>query len=152
MSIMWSYVVAGRTAHFTSVDDCLGLLRTIIARRIKDKAREQNAIKRNHSPMSGDGNRFGSIETFVADDIDLFDSGVPAADAQAIFKDELQWFLSLLSPELRGIANSRVNGTTVEEIAKFNGTSTRTIERRLAESPGDLGRRSKGSLNEMPVV
>jgi DNA-directed RNA polymerase specialized sigma24 family protein len=133
MSLMWARIIADQTAPLASVDDFLRLARTIIARRIKDRLREATAEKRNPSPRPDADHNAGSFETFVPDDLDLFACGLPSGDVQVISEDERQWLMSILGPELRQIAEYRVNGATVKRIAGLLGKPLRTVERMFEE-------------------
>jgi hypothetical protein len=67
----------------------------------------------------------------IADEINLFRRDTPSAELLHGADDQFHWLLRILGPELRGIAEARFNGNSIEEIARARGVSTKTIERRL---------------------
>jgi hypothetical protein len=69
----------------------------------------------------------------VPDDMDLWPSGLNGPDTDVVSKDLDQWLLSILGSELCEIAESRISGNSIDQIAKRRGKSSRTIQRMLYE-------------------
>jgi DNA-directed RNA polymerase specialized sigma24 family protein len=122
MNAMWMSIMAGKMPAPDSVDDFLRIARTFIKRRINAKVRELKATKRT-----------GRFATFVPDDLDVFAGDLPLPDAVAIADDEYHWFLGILRDEFRELAELRIKGHSVVEIAELRGKPLRTIQRMFHE-------------------
>jgi RNA polymerase sigma factor (sigma-70 family) len=132
MRDMWIRLGRAKIIPPDGMDDFLRLARTIIAGRIKAKVRELKAAKRFPSTADGDGDiRYQG--RFVPDDLDLWPSNLDKIERMSVDGELNRWLLSILGDELRGVAEDRIAGLTIDSIAQRRGRSRRTVERRLQE-------------------
>ena len=130
---MWKGILAGTMAPPDGVDSFLRGACMIIVRRIGARARAERAAKRDPTPNRERDQASRTLHGPVPDDLDLLESRLMGPEAERIAHEELQWLLSLIDPVVRDIAEGRLRGLTVAEIALKRGRSTRTIERVLGE-------------------
>ena len=132
MRYIWIHLGQGKIVPPDGMDDFLRLRGTIIAGRIKAKVRELKAAKRFPSTVDGDrGIRYQG--RFVLDDLDLWPSNFDRIERMSVDQELDRWLLSILGDELRGVAEDRIEGLTIDSIAQRRGKSRRTVERRLQE-------------------
>jgi DNA-directed RNA polymerase specialized sigma24 family protein len=133
MRIMWVRLMQGHVVPPDGVDEFLRLARTIISRRITAKLRELRADKRSPSVKGNVHGGFQFQGRFVPDDLDLCTYDLTGPEEKAVFEDFERWLLGLLGPWLREIAEARLEGRTIDQIAKRRGKSRRAIERMFEE-------------------
>jgi len=133
LRFMWIHLMQGVVVPPDGVDEFMRLARTIIARQITAKLRELRADKRSPSVNGDVHGGFQFQGDYVPDDLDLCPSDLTGAEAKAVSEDLERWLLDLLGPGLREIAESRLKGKTIDQIAKRRGKSRRTIERMFQE-------------------
>ena len=113
------------------VDEFLRFARTIVGRRIAAKARAR-AAKRSPSANEDSHGGSGFQGHYTPDDLDRWPAGLSNSDSEIVSKDLHQWLLSLLGRELGEIVEYRIDGKTIDQIAKHMG-KPRTIERMFHE-------------------
>lgn len=133
MSYMWRGILEGRMAPPDGVDSFLRLARTIVLRRIASHARDGRVARRHPDPSGAHEWTTGPFQRYVPDDLSLYECGLPGPEAGLIAREESMWLLSLVDPVVRDIAEGRLQGLTITEIAVKYGSSRRTIERVLRE-------------------
>jgi len=133
LNLMWMRLMQGVVAPPDGVDDFLRVARTMIDERIKARAREQRAAKRRPPGKMNSGADLRGQGFYAPDDLDLWPSGMNGPETEVVSKDLDQWLLSILGPELGEIAESRMSGKSIDQIARRRGKSPRTIERKLQE-------------------
>ena len=131
--IIWLKLIAGDLVPLDGLDDFLRLARTIVAGRIRNKVRELGARKR-HVPENGDDDGIFRVQaTYVPDDLDLLACDLPPPEASLMFNDQYSWLIGLLDRDLQQVAELRLVGKTIDQIAEKQGKSRRTIERMFQE-------------------
>jgi DNA-directed RNA polymerase specialized sigma24 family protein len=133
LSLMWIQFMEGRTVPPDGVDEFLRFARTIIGRRIAAKARELRAAKRSPSANEDSHGGSGFQGHDAPDDLDRWPAGLSNSDCEIVSKDLHRWLLSLLGRELGEIVEYRIDGKTIDQIAKRMGKPRRTIERMFHE-------------------
>jgi hypothetical protein len=124
LSVVWLCILGGSTDVPGGVDDFLRLARTLIGRWITAEARRERADKRNRTPNEEAPGSTGSLDQYVPDGVSVLQSSLPRPEAETIARDETQWLLRLLDPNLRRFAESRfLDGLTVEQIGLRTGPS-----------------------------
>ena len=124
-------IMAGRFPDLSSRDNLWQLLASMTARKVADVANREGRLKRGGGNVRGEsvflgaGSDFG-FEQFVA----FADS--PDSEAQLV--EEVNLRLDALGKsELRTVAQLRLEGYSIEEIAEQLGCNPRTVQRRLQE-------------------
>jgi DNA-directed RNA polymerase specialized sigma24 family protein len=130
---LWKGLLHGKIAAPRDRDKFLRVARTIVARRIVARARQERAAKRNPSPCPDPRWSVGPFKRLMPEHLELYDLGLPSAEAAVIARDELNWLLGLLDEGHRELAVARLEGWTVAQIARRRDERVRTIERRIAE-------------------
>ena len=134
LSVFWLQILGGGMEPPGGMDDFLRLARTIIDRRVRDRARAERAAKRNPTPNQDPRCSTGPIDRYIDDGADVLGAGIPLSEAQLIAEDETRWLLRLLGWRLGEVASDRfVDGLTVEEIAAKRQMSERTVARHFQE-------------------
>jgi hypothetical protein len=95
--------------------------------------RELRAAKRSPSVNADAYGGLRIQRRYAPDDMNLWPSGLPGSDEEVIVRDLDRWLLSLLDSVLREINEYRFSGKTIDQIAKRQGRSRRTIERMFQE-------------------
>lgn len=123
---------AGRFADLRNRDDLWWLLLTMTHRKAISQMRKETAQKRGGKPPDGEtpttplkGNSLNiSFEELISDE--------PTGEYLTILKDQHDFLSSLLrNDDLRRIAQLRVEGWTIREIATHVSRSVRSVERKL---------------------
>jgi DNA-directed RNA polymerase specialized sigma24 family protein len=133
LRLFWLRFMQGHVVPPDGVDDFLRLARVIIRRRITAKLRELRAAKRSPSVDVDADPELGLQGPYPPDDMNLWPSGLDEPDTKIVLEDLERWLLSLLGSELNEIAEARIDGKTIDQIAKRMGKSRRTIERMLQD-------------------
>lgn len=124
--------VAGRFENVTNRDDLWWLLLTITRQKVIDHVRREMAQKRGGGRVVTETDLGASsleesgftLEALVGDE--------PTAEFMAILNEETDRLMGVLRDDrLRQVAQLRIEGYTVSEIAANLGISTRSIERKL---------------------
>ena len=116
---------AGRFPKLDGRDDLWRILLRLTARKAVDLQRHEGAAKRRHldeAAIDGD-HESRQLAQFLGDEPD------PAVAAAVA--DECERLLGALPEDLRELAIARMEGYAVEEIARDQDCSVRTVERRL---------------------
>jgi len=127
------------------VDGFWRLFRRILARKVFTARDREAAIKRGGPGIPGHGRndqqtrapRNGAptvkAHTHIADDFDLFESGLPSAEVLAVGDELTGRLVAMLAPELEIVFRMRFEGRSIPYIAAKLEISTRTVDRRLEQ-------------------
>jgi DNA-directed RNA polymerase specialized sigma24 family protein len=137
-------IVEGRIAYIADEDGTLRIVRQIIADKVSARRAQMRALKRDPARIAGFVGKTLRIASVahgidngdharLADDLDLFQSGVPSDEVKLISREVVAHFLDSLDAEHAKIAQMRLDGVRISEIAIRLGRSKRTIQRRLEE-------------------
>lgn len=123
----------GRFSTVEARDDLWWLLLSITGQKIVDHRRRINAAKRGGGTVVRESElespRDGTAPFGFANII----SQAPTPDFLAMLDEQFQRLMGILrNKELRKVANWRVEGLSVKEIAQQLDSSERTVERKLA--------------------
>ena len=131
---LWRGILNNKLRPPDGYDMFLRLARTIIGRRILARARKERGPKAASLPPQIEHWSTGPLIGLVPDQVDLFDIGVPSEEAAVIARDEFQFLMNLLGPDLRPVIEHRLEGLTIAQIASQLKISSSTVERRLKEA------------------
>ena len=139
MNVFLRLVLAGRLEALEDADGFWRLYRRILALKVNDAVDRHRAVKRGGSRTTErsaaaegkTGHSYGASMSVPPDDLDLFQSGLPSAEVEAVAKETTACLISLLRPELQKVVRMRVDGRSVRDIAAELGVATRTVERML---------------------
>ncbi len=110
----------GRFPRLDDQDDLWRVLLTILQRKVCDQIERDGRLKR------------GAATAPVGFDLDLLADGEPTPALAALMADQCEQLLRRLNDEtLRQIALWKMEGFTVEEMARKLGVVPRTVERKL---------------------
>jgi DNA-directed RNA polymerase specialized sigma24 family protein len=123
----------GRFPQLSDRDNLWRLLVTITARKAYQLARHEGCQKRGGHAVVGEGALPGPDDSLAeAQGMEQFLSREPTPEFAAQVAEEFRRRLeSLPQPELRAVAQWKMEGYTNEEIASKLGCAVRSVERRL---------------------
>ncbi len=115
-------------------DELWRLLMCITSRKAQARMRHELREKRGSGKVGGESiflkgaNSFGSVAGIG----NVADGGAPTPEVLAQFSDECEHLMNLLEDEtVKAIALLRIEGYSVDEIARRVGCAKRSVERRL---------------------
>jgi DNA-directed RNA polymerase specialized sigma24 family protein len=134
LSAFKSLCLGARKGRFPALADresLWGLLVFITARKVADRIAHEHRKKRGSGKVRGHSALVGGAGS-VEGDFDRFFDGSPGPATLRVWAEEYDRLLNLLGDEtLRTIAELRVQGYTIDEIAERLGLASRTIHRKL---------------------
>jgi RNA polymerase sigma factor (sigma-70 family) len=128
-------ISAGRFPDLADRNSLWRLLCIVTRRKVIDSVHHERRQKRGGGAVRGesvfgDADEGGGFEQFAAD--------VEAPDFAIHLVEEMDQLFAALGDELRKVAQLRLEGRTLEEIAAEAGCSPRTVQRKLRQVRGLL--------------
>ena len=121
---LWQGAESGRFPDLRNRDNLWPLLIVLTSRRVVDLFRREK--------------RYGGAA--AEEDLDNLIAQEPSPEYAAMLTENVSRLFAALEPQQRQIAQRKLAGQENAEIARELGCSLRTVERKLAAYPPDLGR------------